>query len=391
VRKRMVGFRSALAAMVLTGWALVGALASACTIPVFRYALERWEADRLLVIVYHNTALTPQQDHAVNELTRRSSPAGGPLNIEVIRYDVSAAEPLKLGDVRPPDDRPLPWVEIRLRLNVARTAVRWQGPLEEATGQSAIFDSPARREIVRRLLNGDSAVWLLVAPKERVQGLSEQLQAKLDAVATDLVVPQGIGLPGSELYAAIPLQIRFSVLAVSHTAAEEQLFLQQLAASAAEWRTDAAYVVPVFGRCRALDVFRFDEADELLVQDVGEFLCGACSCQVKQANPGFDLLTSVDWNQRLFGESIPERITGQLTQAGEIRTSGMAPEYVTVPAGNTAAIAAEAKQAARTQSVAPENQVGMLSRIPSPGTGLLLAMLSLIIGAIVTCLILVRR
>ena len=41
-----------------------------------------------------------------------------------------------------------------------------------------------------------------------------------------------------------------------------------------------------------------------LMEDLTLFLSGACSCQVKEQNPGFDLLLSADWNAELFGEGV---------------------------------------------------------------------------------------
>jgi hypothetical protein len=343
---------SNLAPMTVVGWAILGgSLASACTVPVFRYALERWESDRLLVVVFHAGALTPAQDLAVAELAQRSSLVGGPLNIDVLRYDVAAPPDAKLSDVHAPaDNQPLPWIRIHGASKGRQTAIRWQGPLAEAIEQPGLFDSPARGEIVRRMLKGDSAVWLLVAPEKELKGLSEQLQAKLDVATSTLTLPQGIGLPGSELYSQIPLEIRFSVLPVSHSDAKEQTFLKMVGSAAEEWRTDTAYVIPVFGRCRALEVFPYADATEALLEDVGNFLCAACSCRVKQANPGFDLLATVNWNQRLFGESIPE----ELREAAETNyangSSGLpnsTPEYLTIPSGDEPAQAGE--QTATTQ------------------------------------------
>jgi hypothetical protein len=325
--------------MTLVGWAILGgSLASACTVPVFRYALERWESDRLLVVVFHAGALTPAQDLAVSELAQRSSLVGGPLNIDVLRYDVAAPPDAKLSDLQPPaDNHPLPWIRIHGASKGRQTAIRWQGPLAEAIEQPGLFDSPARGQIVQRMLKGDSAVWLLVAPAEQLKGLSEQLQAKLEAATPTLTLPQGIGLPGSELYSQIPLEIRFSVLPVSHTDVKEQTFLTMVGSAAEEWRTDAAYVIPVFGRCRALEVFPYGDANEALIEDVGNFLCAACSCRVKQANPGFDLLATVNWNQRLFGESIPEELraaTEGNDAIGASRVSNPTPEYLAIATGN---------------------------------------------------------
>jgi hypothetical protein len=328
-----------LAATVLAGLAFFcGSLACACTIPVFRYALERWESDRFLVIVYHDGQLTAKQESAISDLAKRSSAAGGPLNIEVIRFDVTspASETATLPDLQPPRDRPLPWVEVRARAAGGRTVSRWEGSLADATGQPGPFESPARKEIVQRLLKGDSCVWLLVAPEAELMGMREQLRAMLDGVRADLVLPKGVGLPGSELYAPIPLEIRFSVLPISHSDPAEQPFLKLLAASAEELRADTAYVIPVFGRCRALEVIPYAESDERLIEDIGNFLCAACSCRVKQANPGFDLLVSVDWNERLFGESIPQSIRPQPQLNAAMESSGPQAdlEYLAIPSGN---------------------------------------------------------
>jgi hypothetical protein len=343
--------------MTLASWVIVcGSLASACTVPVFRYALERWESDRLLVIVFHSGALSPAQDQAVSGLAQRSSLIGGPLNIELLRYDVTAPADEKFSGVQPPDDnQPLPWIQIHGASKGRQTAIRWQGPLAEAIEQPGLFDSPARGEIVRRMLKGDSAVWLLVAPEEQLKDLCEQLQTKLAAATPTLALPQGIGLPGSELYSQIPLEIRFSVLPISHSDAKEQTFLKMVGSSTEEWRADAAYVIPVFGRCRALEVFPYADANEALIEDVGNFLCAACSCRVKQANPGFDLLASVNWNERLFGESVPEEIR-ELGQATKGANSGgrseANPEYLAIAVGSE-----QSRPAEQTATEEPADQL----------------------------------
>jgi hypothetical protein len=324
-------------ASIVVAWVLVGgAVAWACTIPVFRFALERWAADQFLVIVYSNGELSAEQDLALTELAERSSGVGGPLNIEVVRYDVASPPARQIFDLEaPPADQPLPCVEVRKRLDWAHTALRWRGSFAEAIEKKGLFDSPARREIVRRILEGHSAVWLLIAPEGQTQELSDQLQGKLDSVTKNLALPKGIGLPGSELYAPIPLEIRCSVLAISHADVQEQQFLKLLAASAPEWQADAVYVVPIFGRCRALEVIPHWEVDEVAIEDLTNFVCSACSCQVKQANPGFDLLVSANWEERLFAGSKPPTITPEQQPNGTeaSRSELNATEYVAIPAG----------------------------------------------------------
>jgi hypothetical protein len=326
--------------------ALGASVAAACSIPVFRYALERWQADRFQVIVYHGGPLTEDQDAAVSKLEENSAVSGGALNIEVIRFDVNAPDPPRLLEVERPDaGHPLPWVEVRGHLDRGQWTRRWQGTLAEAVGEPGVFESPARTETVRRILDGDSAVWLLIAPAGQGLPLGQQLQASLDTAAQTVPRPDGIGLPGSELYAPVPLEFRFSVLAISHADPAEQQFLQMLAVSAGEWREDDAYVIPVFGRGRALEVFPYADLEPQLVADVAAFICGACSCQVKQANPGFDLLVSVNWDERLFGSASPvaagavgpESGAGTGTAEEESDPAESSP-YVAIPPGTASSV-----------------------------------------------------
>jgi hypothetical protein len=354
-----------------------GSIASACTVPVFRFALERWAADRYLVIVYYNGHLTAEQNSAFGQLVEQSSVAGGPLNIETIRYDVASPPPGKLFDIEPPSaDQSLPCVEVRKRLDWAHTALRWRGSLTDAIERPGLFDSPARSEIVRRILEGHSSVWLLIAPEEQAKELSEQLQGKLDGVTKNLTLPKGIGLPGSELYTSIPLEIRCSVLGISHADPKEQQFLKLLAASAPEWKPDAAYVVPIFGRCRAMEVIPHWEIDEVAIEDIANFFCNACSCQVKQANPGFDLLASVNWEDRLFGGSIPEAIRPQAQPLAANDSVGapVSPEYVAIPVGEaTNASAASDGEISLTK---PDQSSSAMTKM------LLVAVVALISGGI---------
>lgn len=326
------------------------AFTSACKIPVFRYALERWESDRFQVIVFHDGPLAPADAAAIEKLDRQSVVAGGPLNIEVIRDDIRTAEPPKLLMAeRPPPGQPLPLVEIRARSGnsgdgTSQWSRLWRGPLQTAITEPGLFDSPARSELVRRILEGHSAVWLLVTTDvETSKRQATALQELLDAAAQSISLPEGIGLPGSELHASVPLEIRFSVLAISHQDAAEAGFLKLVSANTATGNKPDAYVIPVFGRCRALDVIPYSTLDGAMVEEISAFISGACSCQVKQANPGFDLLVSANWDEKLFG--LPSTGEGRVSPnnavGSEDRSSPAGEdseaEYVAIPVGEGSA------------------------------------------------------
>jgi hypothetical protein len=53
---------------------------------------------------------------------------------------------------------------------------------------------------------------------------------------------------------------------------------------------------PVFGRGRVLGALSGEGLTADAVRGVAEFLTGPCSCQVKELNPGADLLMVADWD-----------------------------------------------------------------------------------------------
>ena len=70
---------------------------------------------------------------------------------------------------------------------------------------------------------------------------------------------------------------------------------------------DEPILVPVFGRGRALGAWPASKMDEDQITEAMQFLCGACSCEVKALNPGWDLLIDADWDKLLaaYGERDP--------------------------------------------------------------------------------------
>ena len=224
----------------------------------------------------------------------------------------------------------LPHVIVRLP-HPRRALTAWQGALDQAL-QSALVDSPIRRELAQRLLRGDSVVWLLVASSdvERNRPVKKLLDEQCQALGGRIALPEGIGLPGSELYSDVPLLVQFSVLEIDRHDPQEQFLLQVFEHLQPEaFASDEPLVVPVFGRGRALEVIPATVVTPQLVADLTIFLCGACSCQVKEQNPGFDLLLSADWDRRLFGEGgllpPPPRSVGEVDRSE--------PVLLTIPPG----------------------------------------------------------
>jgi hypothetical protein len=83
----------------------------------------------------------------------------------------------------------------------------------------------------------------------------------------------------------------------------EALFLPMLLEPEA-LALDEPLIVPVFGRGRTFGAMAASQATAEHIVGASEYLCGACSCQVKEGNPGYDLLFSRNWDAILKVEEI---------------------------------------------------------------------------------------
>lgn len=290
----------------------MSAVAAACNIPVFRYALERWQPDSCEVIVFHDAALSDADEKFVKSLEATSIVQDGPANLRIIRADIrtelsddiASLWQTLTGREAQTAAVTFPYVVARSKLAKGRVANHWQGTLEDArTGH--LLESPVRTELTRRLLAGDSVVWLLLksTDAEQSKAAKELLESQFRDLSRRIELPEGIGLPGSELHSDVPLLLQFSVLEIAADDPKEQFLVRLLKGFQPDaFAAGTPLAIPVFGRGRALEVIPASQLNPGLIEDLTVFLCGACSCQVKELNPGFDLLLGTDWNLSLFGE-----------------------------------------------------------------------------------------
>lgn len=217
----------------------------------------------------------------------------------------------------------------------------WEGALDEAS-LATLLDSPVRRELIRRILAGDSVVWVVAAreaDRERIDHIASRL-AFLEQVA-ELPV-QNPDDPDSRLGPGPELKLKFSVLTLSlDDPAERPLAMMLAGPLHAEFVQEGIpFAAPVFGRGRVLGSWALDELDDLMIEDTSLFLTGRCSCRVKNENPGWDLLLKVDWEEALEavtrGEGVePEEpasaFPAEGAAAGAVETVVIAPPAPAVP------------------------------------------------------------
>ncbi len=309
----------------------------ACNIPVFRYALERWSADELqLHLVFHDSNLKASDHQTIERLTK-SGVSTANLSVTVWDIDTGIELPEFLTKLNL-KDRAEPWCVLRSSGGAEPPRVVWSSPLREVTPKS-LTTSPARESLAKMLLQGDSAVWVVIRGNDGKQGdaVVQSLKTTLRKLEDDTPLPDGIGLPGSELYSKVPLMVSFPILQVDANDPAESVFIEHVRAflprsQSAPTEPQPTLVVPVFGRGRALVALTADDVDPDTVADLTTFLSGACSCQVKRMNPGFDLLLNVDWKQQLFGDDATEVPADSLASGEE---TGI-PTLVAIAPGNSA-------------------------------------------------------
>lgn len=277
---------------------LVGVgIAHACSIPVFRYALERWELANYEVVVFHKGHLNDDLRKQLDRL----DPSRTGANLKVETFDVDAKLPSKRAAFWKRQGNPqTPWVVVRNPDAEDKTPPVYAG----AASIEAILpllDSPARHTIVQRLARGESAVFVLLESGDGPLDAkaSDLLETELPRLAKATPIPEQTK-DGPQLKFDIPLRVAFSTLKVRRDDPKEAGTVRLLLATE-EGLDDVKgpIVFPVFGRGRALCSLYGKDLSKTQLANVSKFLCGACSCQVKDLNPGIDLLLTADWPELL--------------------------------------------------------------------------------------------
>lgn len=292
------------------GVAMAAATAFACSVPVYRYALERWSAAPYDVYVFHRGPLSAEDQKIVENLRSAGLREGADPAVAVHVVDLaSLAVPeaaMKMWQRQPAATAP--WLVVRYPAEYEVAADLWAGPLT-ADAAAQVLVSPARRQIAKRILEGEAGVFLVLASGDRAKddAAAELLRTQLARLEKSLKLPvPEDGQWGDPVYdkqGPPAMRLAFSTFTISRTDPAEAMFVRMLLGVAAIPGSDSGPVVfPFFGRGRALAAMAGDALDEMAVENICEFFAGPCSCIVKGQNPGIDMLMAVDWAAALDGQ-----------------------------------------------------------------------------------------
>lgn len=287
--------------------------ASACNVPVFRFALERWNkrnADELYTLyVFHEGKLPDNLRVELDRLEARLEDGPAPANLVLYRLDTS----------RPIRDEAIARIHETSRTKLKSKAGTWmvlrfpdawdlQTPLHVGPYDMKVIESwlhsPLRQKIARRILLGHSAVFLFLESGDKAKdderyALAEKELARLEK---EITLPELTDAPKDQLLRDdVPLKVSFALLRLSRTDAVEVRLLDMLCGMDSEGDIAAAkepVLIAIYGRGIAMaNKALFGKgihADN--IEGLARFLTGRCSCEIRRLNPGIDLLLAVNWD-----------------------------------------------------------------------------------------------
>jgi hypothetical protein len=289
----------------------IAAPTRACSVPTFRYWLERLDADLYTVLLLHRGEPTDELTRVARRIRQAATAEPNYANVDVLMVDLDAEgnEAVKkwyaeqgepelphMAVIYPPvrvgwGGRPA--LEALLQMPTV-----WSGSPDLLT-VDRLLDSPLRRRIVRSILSGDTAVYLLIpgSDAERNEEIRELMAEQLPLLAKRLVLPEIMPQDMQYLSSTGPeLRIAFLKLEVRRDDTDEAMFLRMIRGMDAEaFDGDKPMLVPIFARGRMIPPIVGDEITKGLIEDLSFFLTGECSCEVKGQLPGVDALMTAGW------------------------------------------------------------------------------------------------
>jgi hypothetical protein len=283
--------------------------AEGCSVPVFRYALERWPADPYLITIFHKGKLNEEQKKVITYYQKFYD------RYEAVILSVFDLDDKKLSKkareywkINKQDSLPVVIVQYPYITRIEQLAGVY--PLDMKSAKQ-LMESPTGRELARRILKNDTSVFMQIDGDDESENIKSEKIVKdaLKKMEEDMKLPHEELADGEVLdeesmpYDEDSLKIKFSFLRVSRNSPVDKAFVDILLNSEPGLKEIKGPIVfPVYGRARALFAFSEEGINAENMAEAGNFLVGECSCEVKAQNPGIDLLVPIDWDSFIHYE-----------------------------------------------------------------------------------------
>ena len=303
--------------LLVVVFGIIPATAFACKVPVFRYALERWNVDRYTMVVMIDGEPDQEVAKAIKRITEASATEAANIEVQVIDIaELSTQQQWQLEDFDPAVETPHLQVFYPERSGSRRLC--WEGAFTSAVAEKWL-SSPLRSKVADELVAGASAVFVLVECEDSKinQQVEETVRIGVTQAMAEITIPEGVipRLGANEylqqhpeaslddvLRCDVPLKVDFQITRLAsdnHSEFALRAMGNGLAAS-----SSGPWLIPIFGRGRMLDTIDARELTAQTVMNACQYMVGECSCTVKTQNPGVDLLMSANWSESLGGDTV---------------------------------------------------------------------------------------
>ena len=270
--------------------------AHSCDVPVFRYALERWKPDAYKGIYLYRDEISKKDRELLDQL-KAASNAQVPLNLVIHAVDVNSFSKKKLTELlQGPVPDTLPVLKIWYPEQMGKKPPVWSEKLTPSLVKD-LLQSPKRKQMAESLINGDSIVWVFIPSGNEKK--DEEAKAVIgQELNTELIAYSKMPYTVMSGDKQIKLSYGFPILTLSRHDPAERIFVDSLMKIESDLyeHTNEPMVFPVFGRGRALGCLFGKYITAEKIRSATAFLSGACSCEVKNLNPGMDLLVAAPWD-----------------------------------------------------------------------------------------------
>ncbi|MBN1761394.1 MAG: hypothetical protein JW863_23930 [Chitinispirillaceae bacterium] len=305
---------------------LIGFESVACNVPVFRYALERWQQEQYIVSYIHDGSAPIDEKQVAALAGYCTDEVHGPESgtRANARCVVIAADSSLSGEERMIVGREMPdkFPEVRVNFPFAAgiRAPLWRGD-PHAPELPTVLASPLRENIVTSILSGTTAIWVFIECGNRTEDRKylALLKKELDKGEKTITLPE---LSQQDSMDYLPdgspeLRIDFEIMRVSRNDPQEKMFISMIEAMEPPIRSmrDKPIAFAVFGRGRYLHALVGKGINAQTIEQTNRYITGPCACTVKAENPGKDLLLPDRWEsgiRKKFVHEIkpPEKLFG---------------------------------------------------------------------------------
>ncbi|MEZ6070857.1 MAG: hypothetical protein R3C10_11440 [Pirellulales bacterium] len=307
----------------------------ACDTPVYRYAMYRWAPETYSVYCLHDGAPTAEQQAVLDRFEKlQFGDAGDTLDAESVNVDIAS---LDTGAGDPATQLPASvhaaWQEeggtVPTFIVMAPGGrLLHAGPLT-VDDVDALVDSPARRDAARLLDVDHVAVFLLLESDDAAANESAERSirdvidlAEAGAISADDPLAGALASDGDDDATLLLATVKLS----RDNPAERWLVRMLLDVEPDLDKFSEPMIFPVFGRGRALEPFIGQGITVDNLSGAVAYISGSCSCEIKEQNPGMDLLTR--WNWEGTAADLAERVGEEEGNRGLLSPTELFPTII---------------------------------------------------------------